>query len=128
MSHFAKIENNIVTQVIVAEQDVINSGLFGNPASWIQTSYNTRDGVHYGPDGKPDNGVALRKNYAGVGYVYDPLKDEFNPPVAIEATVTGAETIITIQPTAVETVTTTTAAETVTITTPTPTASDTITL
>jgi len=47
MAHFAKIdENNKVTQVIVAEQDVINTGLFGDPASWIQTSYNTHGGVH----------------------------------------------------------------------------------
>ena len=36
MSHFAKVENGIVTQVIVAEQDVIDSGLFGT--GWIQTS------------------------------------------------------------------------------------------
>jgi hypothetical protein len=73
MSHFAKIENNIVTQVIVAEQDVIDSGLFGNPAFWIQTSYNTRGGEH--PEGKP-----LRKNYAGVGYTYDSVRDAFIPP------------------------------------------------
>ena len=81
MAHFAQIdENNIVTQVIVVEQDVINTGLFGNPATWIQTSYNTRGGVHYGQDGQPDNGVALRKNYAGIGYTYDSTRDAFIPP------------------------------------------------
>jgi len=71
MSHFAKVENGIVTQVIVAEQDVIDSGLFGN--GWIQTSYNTYGGQH--PEGKP-----LRKNYAGVGFTYDSNNDAFIPP------------------------------------------------
>ena len=68
MSHFAKIENNIVTQVIVAEQTVIDSGLFGT--GWIQTSYNTHGGQH--PEGRP-----LRGNYAGVGYTYDQTHDVF---------------------------------------------------
>lgn len=72
MAHFAKIENNIVTQVIVAEQDVIDSGLFGPPESWVQTSYNTHGGWH--PEGRP-----LRKNYAGIGYTYDPDRDAFIP-------------------------------------------------
>ena len=74
MSHFAKIEDCIVTQVIVAEQDFIDQYCEG---MWIQTSYNTRGGVHYGQDGKPDGGVALRKNYAGVGYMYDVSRDAF---------------------------------------------------
>ena len=81
MAHFAQIDlNNIVTQVIVADQDFINSGAAGNPALWIQTSYNTRGGVHYGQDGNPDNGQALRKNYAGIGYYYDSGRDAFIPP------------------------------------------------
>ena len=81
MAHFAQIDdNNVVTQVIVVEQDVINTGLFGDPAKWIQTSYNTRGGVHYGQDGNPDGGVALRKNYAGIGYTYDAGRDAFIPP------------------------------------------------
>lgn len=71
MSHFAKVENGIVTQVIVAEQDVIDSGAFGT--GWVQTSYNTRGGQH--PEGRP-----LRKNYAGVGYAYDAQRDAFIPP------------------------------------------------
>ena len=71
MSHFAKVENGIVTQVIVAEQDVIDSGVLGVPSNWIQTSYNTHGGIHYGQDGQPDGGVALRMNYAGIGYTYD---------------------------------------------------------
>jgi hypothetical protein len=71
MSHFAKVENGIVTQVIVAEQDVIDSGLFGD--GWVQTSYNTFGGQH--PEGRP-----LRKNYAGVGFTYDAQRDAFIPP------------------------------------------------
>lgn len=79
MSHFAKVENGIVTEVLVIEQDVIDTGLFGDPALFVQTSYNTRGGVHYGPDGQPD-GPGLRKNYAGIGFAYDALLDAFIPP------------------------------------------------
>ena len=71
MAHFAKVIDGIVIQVIAAEQDVIDSGMFGN--GWIQTSYNTRGGQH--PEGRP-----LRKNYAGIGYVYDAKRDAFIPP------------------------------------------------
>jgi len=80
MGHFAKVENGKVTQVIVAEQEFINSGAVGSPAQWVQTSYNTRGGVHYGQDGQPDGGVALRGNYAGIGYLYDYINDVFIPP------------------------------------------------
>lgn len=73
MAHFAKVENGVVTQVIVARQDVIDSGLFGDPSSWVQTSYNTRGGEH--PEGRP-----LRKNYAGIGFTYDADRDAFIPP------------------------------------------------
>jgi hypothetical protein len=76
MSHFAKIDNGIVTQVIVAEQEVINSGLF--EGTWVQTSYNTHGGQH--PDGRP-----LRMNYAGIGYTYDTTKDAFIPPKPYES-------------------------------------------
>ena len=74
MSHFAKIENGTVTQVIVAEQDVIDTGLFGDPSLWVQTSYNTLGGVHV------LGGTPLRKNYAGIGYAYDSERDAFIPP------------------------------------------------
>lgn len=73
MSHFAKIENGIISQVIVAEQEVIDT-LEGQ---WIKTSYNTRNGVHYDQDGNPDGGEALRYRYAGIGYVYDKENDVF---------------------------------------------------
>jgi hypothetical protein len=78
MPYFAKVENGIVTDVISAEQDVIDSGLFG--AGWVQTSYNTRGGIHYGQDGQPDGGVALRANYAGISYIYDEVNDVFYAP------------------------------------------------
>jgi hypothetical protein len=63
MSHFAKVVNNVVKQVIVAEQDVINSGLFGDPGQWIQTSYNG----------------TIRKNFANIGFAYDAVRDAFIP-------------------------------------------------
>ena len=77
MAHFAKIENEIVTTVIVAEQDFIDAHCEG---TWVQTSYNTSKGVHYGQDGTPDGGTALRKNYAGVGFTYDSGRDAFYEP------------------------------------------------
>ena len=81
MSHFAQIdENNIVTQVIVVEQDVINTGLFGDPSKWIQTSYNTRENVHYNSDGQPSGNPGLRGNFAGIGYIYDTENDVFYSP------------------------------------------------
>lgn len=78
MSHFAKVENGIVTEIIVAEQDFIDT--LPDSQNWIQTSYNTRGNIHYGEDGNPDNGVALRANYAGIGYIYDSEKDVFYSP------------------------------------------------
>jgi hypothetical protein len=77
MSHFAKVEGGLVTCVIVAEQDFIDSGAVGDPSLWVQTSYNTYGGVHYGPDGKPDGKPALRANYAGKHYIYDAENDVF---------------------------------------------------
>lgn len=80
MSHFALVKNGIVIRVNVAEQDVIDSGLFGDPKSFIQTSYNTRGNVHYGSDGMPDGGIALRGNFALPGYNYDKENDVFYAP------------------------------------------------
>jgi len=65
MSHFAKIDkDNIVTQVLVTEQDFINSGKVGDSFLWIQTSYNNN----------------FRKQYAGIGYTYDKTNDVFVSP------------------------------------------------
>ena len=71
MAHFAKIENGTVTQVIVADQEFIDSGILDG--RWVQTSYNTHGGVH--PEGRP-----LRKNYAGIGFIYDETRDVFYAP------------------------------------------------
>ena len=70
MSHFAKIESGIVTQVIVAEQDFIDT----QEGTWVQTSYNTYGGQHR------LGGTPLRKNYAGIGYIYDSTRDIFYTP------------------------------------------------
>jgi len=81
MSHFAKVIDGIVETVHVVEQDYIDSGKLGDPDNWVQTSYNTRGGVHYAPNSnEPDGGIALRKNYAGKGYTYDKTRDAFIEP------------------------------------------------
>ena len=80
MAHFAHIVNGVVDRVIVAEQDFIDAGHAGDPSEWIQTSYNTRGNIHYGQDNKPDSGVAVRGNYAGIGYIYDIENDVFYTP------------------------------------------------
>ena len=77
MSHFAKVEDGIVTRVIVAEQDYIDT----KDGTWVQTSYNTYGGKHYDPDTRlEDDKPPLRKNYAGLNYIYDSAKDAFYAP------------------------------------------------
>ena len=71
MAHFAKVVNGIVEQVIVAEQEFINNFVDVSPGEWIQTSYNTFAGVH------ELGGTPLRKNFAGIGDIYDKNKDAF---------------------------------------------------
>jgi len=88
MSHFAKVENGIVTQVIVIEQNALNTGYWGDPASWVQTSYNTHGGVH------SNGGTPLRKNYAGVGYTYDSVRDAFVPPKPYSSWVLNEDTCL----------------------------------
>lgn len=83
MAHFAKVNNGIVEQVIVAEPEFFDTFVDSSPGQWIQTSYNTRGGVHYDPNtNQPsaDQSKALRKNYAGIGYSYDAQRDAFIPP------------------------------------------------
>jgi len=83
MAHFAKVKDGVVTAVIVAEQKFINNFVDSDSGQWIQTSYNTRGGVHYQPDSSTpsdDQTKALRKNYAGIGFTYDATKDAFIPP------------------------------------------------
>jgi len=83
MGHYAKVRNNIVTKVIVAQADFFNSFVDNEPGEWIKTSYNTRGGIHYQPNSdtpSDDQSKALRKNYAGIGYSYDAERDAFIPP------------------------------------------------
>jgi hypothetical protein len=80
MSHFAKVLDGRVINVIVAEHEFFDTFVDSSPGTWLQTSYNTRGGVHYGADGQPDGGVALRGNYAGIGYIYDATNDMFYAP------------------------------------------------
>ena len=79
MSHFAEVKDGVVTNVIVAGQDFIDT--LDNPSEWVQTSYNTKGGKHYAPNSdEEDSGTPLRKNYAGIGYTYDSDKDAFYAP------------------------------------------------
>ncbi len=94
MSHFAKVENGIVTQVIVAEQDFIDTGLVGIPSSWVQTSYNTYAGQH------TLGGTPLRKNYAGIGYTYDSVRDAFYAPQPFTSWTLNEETCLWAAPVA----------------------------
>jgi hypothetical protein len=70
MSHFAHITGGVVDNVIVIDAETLASGRWGDPASWVQTSYNTNQNQH--PEGRP-----LRGNYAGIGYTYDAGNDVF---------------------------------------------------
>ena len=74
MAHYAKVEDSLVTKVIVAEPEFFDTFVDSSPGKWIQTSYNTYGGVH------SDGGTPLRKNYAGIGFTYDATKDAFIPP------------------------------------------------
>ena len=71
VSHYAKVVNGKVTDVIVADADFFKTFVDISPGTWVQTSYNTRGGVHYGQDGQPDGGTQIAYNYAGIGYNYD---------------------------------------------------------
>ena len=101
MAHFAKVVNNIVTQVIVAEQDFID--ILPNSNQWVKTSYNMRGGVYYGPNtNEPaeDQSVIqgdparMRKNYAGIGYTYDESRDAFISPQPYPSWILNEETCL----------------------------------
>lgn len=73
MSHFAKVLDGKVVQVIVAEQEFFDTFVDTSPGTWLQTSYNTHGNQH--PQNKP-----LRGNYASVGYIYNHQNDVFHAP------------------------------------------------
>jgi hypothetical protein len=74
MSHFAKIVDGKVTQVIVAEAEFFDTFVDTSPGQWLQTSYNTIGNKH------TRGGTPLRGNFAGIGYHYDPVADAFYAP------------------------------------------------
>jgi hypothetical protein len=74
MAHFAKVVDDIVTQVIVAEPEFFDTFVDETPGEWIQTSYNTIGGQHV------NGGTPLRKNYASIGGTYDSTRDAFISP------------------------------------------------
>ena len=87
MTHYAKVNNGIVLNVIRAEADFFTNGHFvdNSPGTWIQTSYNTKGNQH--PEGRP-----LRGNYAGIGYTYDRTNDVFYAPQPYPAWILNTET------------------------------------
>ena len=88
MAHFAQVTDNKVTQVIVIDQETLNTGHWGDPSTWIQTSYNTRAGEHI------LGSEPLRKNYAGIGYTYDRSLDAFIPPKLYNSWILNEETCL----------------------------------
>ena len=92
MSHYCKVVNGIVTQVIVAEPEFFDTFVDSSPGQWIQTSYNTFGGQH--PEGRP-----LRKNYAGIGFTYDAEKDAFIPPKPFSSWILNNDTCLWESPT-----------------------------
>ena len=103
MSHFAKLdENNVVTFVTVGRQedDGLEAELTARTGDvYKQTSYNTRGGVHY-TDGEPseDQSKALRFNYAGIGFTYDPDRDAFIPPKPFDSWILDEDTCLWTAP------------------------------
>lgn len=95
MAHFAEIdENNIVTRVLVVDdlqedngQDFLANTL-GLGGTWIQTSYNTYGGIH------KNDGIPLRKNYAGIGFTYNATLDAFIPPKPYNSWVIDEDTCL----------------------------------
>ena len=97
MGHFAKVVDGKVSQVIVAEKEFFDTFVDTSPGQWLRTSYNTRGGVHYQPNSNTpsaDQSMALRKNYAGIGYTYDPVRDAFIPPKPFESWVLNEQTCL----------------------------------
>jgi hypothetical protein len=83
MSHFAKVLNGKVIEVIVADIDFFKSFVDSTPGNWIQTSYNTYGNKHHNPitnEDDSDKNPPLRGNYAGIGFVYDAENDVFYEP------------------------------------------------
>ena len=94
MSHFAKVIDGVVDNIIVAEQDFIDTFIDDTPGDWIQTSYNTRGGKHYGPDNEEDDGTPFRKNFAIIGGGYDYEAEAFYPPKPYDSWLLNEDTYL----------------------------------
>jgi hypothetical protein len=92
MAHFAKLdENNVVVFVTVGRQedDGKEAELSARTGDvYKQTSYNTRGGVH------KFGGIPFRKNFAGIGYIYDEQRDAFIPPKPFSSWVLNEESCL----------------------------------
>ena len=102
MGHFCKVVDGKVSQVIVAEPEFFTTWVDSSPGEWIQTSYNTKGGKHYLPDGvtlSQTQGKALRKNFAGIGFSYDRERDAFIPPKPFASWILDEETCWWLPPT-----------------------------
>ena len=101
MGHFAKVVDGKVIDVIVAELNFFDTFVDPLPGRWIQTSYNTRGNVHYKPNtNEPSGKVALRGNYAGIGYTYDNENDVFYPPKPYDSWILSHDTWLWTSPVA----------------------------
>ena len=100
MSHFAKVYmDGVVEEVIVAEQDYIDSLPVEEGYTWIKTSYNTKGNVHYSPiTSIPDGGIPFRKNYAQIGGTYDAVRDAFIPQQPFNSWILDDETCLWMPP------------------------------
>lgn len=103
MSHYAKVEEGIVTRVIVAEAEFFDTFVDSTPGEWIKTSYNMRGGVYYNPEtNQPAEDQSViegdearqRKNYAGKGFSYDQTRDAFIPPKPYPSWVLNEDTCL----------------------------------
>jgi hypothetical protein len=93
MSHYAKVLDGKVVQVITADASFFDTFVDSSPGTWIQTSYNTHGGVH------SLGGTPLRANYAGIGYIYDATHDVFYAPQPYPSWTISAPTWIWQPPT-----------------------------
>lgn len=84
MAHYAILdENNVVINVIVGKDEDDPQYDWEKEYGAKRTSINTRGGVHYEPHSNiasADQSKAFRKNYAHIGFTYDPVRDAFIPP------------------------------------------------
>lgn len=81
--HFARVEGGVVVEVIVADQNLIDFLTMNFIGGWVETSKNTRKGILYkdmSNEPEEDQSGALRKNYAGIGMIYDEELDAFYWP------------------------------------------------